>query len=297
MSVEQCRIPFQIGSLYRGGGNFIGFVLMLAISYGFYKPIIGFAVLMVFVIASVLLTLLSLNRLNDQAKDNELFDNLIEADTDYFKRTRYRFTFISLFINAIVVLWSLPFVIVRDAVILDSIITFEYYLKLVPLFILITLVIFLITNKIGLHFFLGEKYRIIFTKSVILLDIFQILCPFLIIVFAYLMIFLKVNIGGIVAIPLYIFLFLSFIFPAVYFTIKYKENRKLIVVAGIRNIGLWIAFTVFSRDVSSYEVIDGINNSVENGISYNPYYTIPAIILLVAVICGYILLKKYWVER
>ena len=279
--------------------NFLGFVLLFAISYGFYKPIIGFAVLLAFAIAGAILILLSQNKLNDRVKDNELFDNLAETDVDYFKKIKYKFTFTSLFINIMTILWGLPFVVVRDPVFLDSVISFEYYIKLMPLFILITLVIFIVAGKISRHFFFGGKYRITFEKSIILLDIFQLLCPFLLVASVNLLHFMRVDIDGIVgivAVLFYVLLILFIFIPLFYFPVKYKENRKGIAAAGMRNAGLIIVFIVFSRGISSYEIFDGVNNSVKSGISYEPYYAIPAIILLAIVLGGYALLKKYWVK-
>jgi len=266
-------------------GNFIGFVLMLAISYGFYKPIIGFAVLMVLVIAGALLTLLSLNRLNDQAKNNELFDNLTEADADYFKRTRYRFTFISLLICAMSFLWSLPFIMIQDDYFMNSVIVFDEYIRFIPLFILITILVYFVFDVCCRRIFLGETKTFKIEKQAKTLNMIHFSLSSVIFAIVIIVNVLNINASseGALGLPMLLFiimLMLLGVFAVVYFAIKKKEPYKLIIITGLRNIGCFITVMGFM----------GVYFSTQS------YISVPLLILAVS-IGGYALLKKYWVER
>ena len=52
-----------------------GFVFMLGITYGFYRAVIGFAVMLLFEVAAVLLAFIAMNKMKQTKADNELLEN------------------------------------------------------------------------------------------------------------------------------------------------------------------------------------------------------------------------------
>jgi len=125
--VKHIMSQFKTAITFAVAASLIGVILLLAISYGFTKPIIGFSILSVFVLASIVETLLALNKLNDQFEGNEIFETLNDIEILNFKKTRYRYTRLSLSVNLSVMFWSLPFILVRSEYYTDSVINFCYY--------------------------------------------------------------------------------------------------------------------------------------------------------------------------
>lgn len=286
-------------------GDLIGFVFLLAISYGFYKPIIGFAVLMVFVIASAILTLLSLSRLNDQAKDNELFDNLIEADVDYFKRVRYRFAFISFLIGAMSFLWSLPFIMVQDDYFVNSVIVFDEYISFIPLLILISLLTYIVCDTICRRLFLGEMKTFKFEKRAKALNILQFTVSAVIFTITIIVNLLNINASASSSfgIPALVFILLLMLIEALataYFALKNKHDSRLLIITGLRNIGFFIAAASM---LGAYFSVQSYIQYYGSQVIFNffrfggmQYIALPILIFTIS-FGGYMLLKKYWVKK
>jgi len=283
---------FKSAIYIAGASNFIGFVLLLAISYGFYKPIIGFAVLMVFVITSVIITLLSLNKLNDQTKNSELFDNLTEADAIYFKKSRYRYTFVSALICVMSFLWSLPFIMIQDKFFANSVIVFDEYLRFVPLFILITILIYFVFDAVCRRVFLGETRIFKIEKQTKALNILQLVISIIVFLISIIVNIIShtasidfplSSLRGLSLLSFIVVLLLFGALSTVYFAIKKKEDYKLIIITGLRNIGCFIAVT-------------GILTAYFSMQTYLEYYGWQILILAVSIL-GYSLLKRYWIKK
>ena len=61
----------------------VGLIFMLAITYGFYRPVIGFAVLGLFAVSAFVVAVIGTNKLKEKKNENELFEN---ADEELIKR-------------------------------------------------------------------------------------------------------------------------------------------------------------------------------------------------------------------
>lgn len=90
--------------------SIIGLVLMFGISYGFYRPIIGFSVMLLLEIISFVITLLAVNKTKD-IKNNELFETIDNKSIENFNHTLYESSYNNYFIIISVVLLSLPLVL------------------------------------------------------------------------------------------------------------------------------------------------------------------------------------------
>jgi len=86
----------------------IGLICMFGITYGFGRRIIGFAVMLVFVVAAVVLAAIAVNRMQELQQDNELLDSADPALLDTFNRTLGNASFRAFFIAGTVVAVSLP---------------------------------------------------------------------------------------------------------------------------------------------------------------------------------------------
>ena len=75
----------------------VGLVFMFGISYGFYRPVIGFAVMILFEISSLVVTALSITKAKDSRDDNELFEKADDSLRNKFNKTLGDLSFRSIF--------------------------------------------------------------------------------------------------------------------------------------------------------------------------------------------------------
>lgn len=108
----------------------VGLVCMLGIAFGFYRPVIGFAVMAVFAVVAVLLGVLAVNRLRTVCEDNELFGQADgEAQTAY-ARCLGNYSFAAFFGAVAAVALSLPLVLLRSEKFANSVLSAESYFPL-----------------------------------------------------------------------------------------------------------------------------------------------------------------------
>lgn len=120
----------------------VGYICMLGISYGFYRSIVGFAVLMLFETAAFVIAVIATNKLKDVKTDNELFESADEALTDRFNRTLATFSFVAFFTILSGVLLSIPLTINKTNYI-GAVISSGYYFTIfVPVIILFLALLF-----------------------------------------------------------------------------------------------------------------------------------------------------------
>ena len=105
---------------------------MLGISYGFYRPIVGFAVLMLFETAAFVIAVIATNKLKDIKTDNELFESADEALTDRFNKSLALFSFTAFFIVLSAILLSVPLTINKTNYIGAVVSTGYYFTIFVP---------------------------------------------------------------------------------------------------------------------------------------------------------------------
>ncbi len=278
-------------------GVAVGEILLFAISYGFYRPVVGFATLMIFVVCSVIVTLLSLNRLNIQTKNSELMDSIDKTYMEMFYKTKFLLTYYSLFISAMAIVWSLPLVIVRDKYIVDSVISFIRYLVLVPAFAYGTLILFGITYRLCKYFFLGKSYITTYDKSLKYLNITQFVgTSLMLIVTSLILKFFSVHLANWMEIGLLIMCIAVPLVAVIVVCMKKKLNLRLSVLVGARNIGFICSFLVLMDAFRRREfyIVESKITVIQTGI--NPVNVVIAVFILYSVTALYLLLKKYWVK-
>lgn len=106
----------------------VGIICMFGISYGFYRPVIGFAVMLLFEVCAFALTALAVSKARDIKEYNELFELADPSLKAKFNRTLGNMSFIAFFGVIAVLLFSLPLVLVNPASdYLNSVMTLESY--------------------------------------------------------------------------------------------------------------------------------------------------------------------------
>ncbi len=107
----------------------IGLIWMLGISYGFFRPIIGFAVMLLFEAIAFGLAVVALDRAKEVQNEHELFEEAGENLTAKFSRQLGNSSFTAFFLIAAAVLLSLPLVLwINDYV--NSVLAMSSYLKI-----------------------------------------------------------------------------------------------------------------------------------------------------------------------
>ncbi len=134
--VSSSMTRFQNYSYLAAALALAGFVILFTIAYTFYRPVLSFGIMMIFLIASVTLELYLINTVRTFAGDHEIIaDN--EEILAPLQKTMSRYSFVLFMINAAVFILSLPFIVVRDSYYVESVISLDTYLSRLPLLLII----------------------------------------------------------------------------------------------------------------------------------------------------------------
>lgn len=107
----------------------VGLVCMFGISYGFYRPVIGFAVMLLFEICAFALTALAVSKARDVRAYHELFEMADGAQVAKYNGVLGSLSFWAFFLIVAAVLLALPLVLANPASgYLNSVMTLESYL-------------------------------------------------------------------------------------------------------------------------------------------------------------------------
>jgi len=104
-----------------------GLVSMFGIAYGFYRPVIGFAVMLNLETAASVIAAFAVSRAKCIKNDNELFDRAPEDLCAEFDRTLANWSFAAFFAAAAAVILSLGQVLLKSDYI-NSVVTFRSYI-------------------------------------------------------------------------------------------------------------------------------------------------------------------------
>ena len=141
-----------------------GLVCMFGISYGFYRPVIGFSVMMLFEVASFVIAVIGLNKARDVA-NNELFEDVDETMAKKFLKMLGSYSFITFFTVLASIAASIP-LIPFESDYIESVTAPDYYFTIFTKFIFLPLVIMFIVLRspymrwitTGIFFLKREKY-------------------------------------------------------------------------------------------------------------------------------------------
>ncbi len=136
--------------------SFVGYAFMLGISYGFYRPIIGFAVMISFVLTSLSLTFIQINKMRDYKADSELFCSLDIKLISRFNKALGSFSLASLYLAVAVIMVSLP-LLYGDTVYFYSVLYFPEYCGILLVEILALAAVFVMLKDRMFSLITGEK--------------------------------------------------------------------------------------------------------------------------------------------
>jgi transcriptional regulator with XRE-family HTH domain len=125
----------------------IGVICLLTVSYAFYRPVLAFGILMIFIVASVLLMTIYLNNTGTIVRENDILEGKQEL-LKPLMRIRNIYAFVSYIANAVIFIFSLPLILIRDKVLLSSVIAIRSYLSLIPILFIISWVVYKVMNMI-----------------------------------------------------------------------------------------------------------------------------------------------------
>ncbi len=119
----------------------VGLILMFGIAYGFYRPVVGFTVMLLFEAGAFVLTLLAVTRTLDIKRCNDIFDMADDTQLSHFNKVCANLSFWSFFSVLSAVVLSLPLILYRpNGVEVESVVTLETYLRYIFIGIVIVLV-------------------------------------------------------------------------------------------------------------------------------------------------------------
>ena len=261
--------------------SIIGLVCMFGISYGFYRPVIGFAVMLLFEVCSLALSVLAVSRTRDVKDGNELFSMADDALIATFNRTCATLSFSAYFLIFSSVLLSVPLLLNFDSF-TNSVLTIRSYLSYFFFgIVLILIFVWLKCKRLYTAWITGavyEKPKKADTQRA--MTIVQLsLTAFAGMIFLFAPYFDKPNAGFTWFDAFIIVALLCYLISIVYFIIILKTNkalRKTLWLPGIRNLLTMLPLPLLQRAhyVSwCYVNEDIVGNFQASLIQYKPYDT------------------------
>ncbi len=245
----------------------IGFILMLGIAYGFYRPAIGFAVCGVCEVVAVVLSLLSLSRVKSTLQENEILEAADDAVRPFAIHCGRLFTG-SLFASAAALILSLPLLLIRDDVWVHSVLAFHSYFPILSLMALLLANVYMATEQAFGHTVMGYARPTPFrisdrtTRGLNILHLLLLaISTGILAIFIFLPRMIKVTEGQIWALEAVfgagmILIIAATLLSGIYFLRRASRTRLAAVVA-IRNLCLSLAlFSVYATNSFSYTYND-----------------------------------------
>lgn len=233
----------------------VGLICMFGISYGFYRPVIGLAVMCLFEAVAVTIAVIAINKMRACKTDNELFENADQGLQDRYDNCLGSYSFLAFYAVFAVVLLSLPVGLIRSDIYLDSVLSIESYLQLyfVPI-VLFLAVLYLKGKAPYITWITGRKEGLenkevkgelqkmnrLQIGAVIGAGICFVLSPYVI----------NHDHDGFYSILAIIglLLLLGNVISFVYFVAKDKQGRRSLLLPGVRNL-LFIPSGIFCQKI------------------------------------------------
>jgi len=255
----------------------IGYITMLGISYGSYRPVIGFAVMMLFAASSLVLTLIYHNKMKDVKRDNVLFESASETLKERYDNALVQYSYNAFFVVVSVIVLSLPLLLCRS-VFVNSVLAIDEYLKFFGVILLGLFLLYGLGKKPYRSLVLSGKMNVgqpldrrLLTMNLLQLGAVAISSVLYLIVpgisnpehlwlsdasYILALLFLLIN-------PIVFFVFRG----------KYKDYRQSLTLSGIRNL-LLIASPIClseSNDIGFWSDI-GVNGTVSDPVMVVEWY-------------------------
>ena len=135
----------------------VGLVCMFGISYGFYRPVIGFAVMLLFEACAFVIAVLAVNRTKDVKTDNELFENADASLMERFNHCLGTYSFTAFWVILGVIVLSLPLVLVDTGYVKGVLAIQSYFVLFLGGIILIMLLVYLKAKEPYMAWIIDEK--------------------------------------------------------------------------------------------------------------------------------------------
>ncbi len=234
----------------------VGLVCMFGISYGFYRPIIGFAVMLLFEVCAFVITILAVSQTKDVKNDNELFESAEENLITKFNNILGNLSFASFFVIIAVVLFSLPLILITSDYI-ESVVTVDsYFTNFFGGIVLILVLVYFLCKKPYIAWITNskiikepstpidktrEKLTLIQVSLTVIAGVLFIIAPYF-----------DCNPNEIsILCPIILLLgvacLLANIISFFVFFIKKKEERNNLIIPGLRNMFLIPAALIVSK--------------------------------------------------
>ncbi|MBQ4428169.1 MAG: helix-turn-helix transcriptional regulator [Clostridia bacterium] len=258
-----------------------GFIAMMGISYGAYRPHIGFAVMLLFEAGAATLAAIAYRSAFRTVEDNELMENADPALSEGFRNNAAKRSFIVYFAAACAVLLSIPLAVLSNGF---SVLDFNYYLPNALAVILILVIAYPFLKRLCLSRMTGKKAqsrseadRVVFRMNLIQIGM---------VVLSILLVLISVSIQSGIAIGGVAVMSLAAASAAVFlvFLIKYPQYKKLIVLNGVRNLLLMLSPILLAMAVGGVYEMNENGVFVENSFYLQYDKLAPALGYLLAVI-------------
>lgn len=218
----------------------VGLICMFGVSYGFYRPVIGFAVLLLLEAAATVLTVIAVNKLKEIKTESELFEGADAGMVERYDNCLGSLSFIGFFAVAFAVAISLPLVLCRSAF-TESVMAFQSYLSYFTGIAAALALLFLLAREPYIRWITGRKKKD--NRNRVLLNRIQlgagVLLLILVVILPYFDEFVsETEIRTTFAAGRLIAYVLIAVIPVVLvvFLLREKENRWAVLLTGLRNV-------------------------------------------------------------
>ncbi len=293
--IDSTSIRFKNISLIALALTVTGIIFLFTIAYSFYRPVIGFGILLIFLAASATLELVQTNLTNAGLKNSEiLVDNNDTLSEIHLSKNRYAFAV--LFANMAAAVFGLPFVLFRHSYYSASVIAFRTYIALIPVLVAAAAIMFLAAFSLFKTKLLKEEEKgrlpALIKKKIAELNSIQggLLCLSLLFVILGIMNYtwevktlFYLGIAGFVLGATAQFAVL------VLFVVRHKVKAEkfLLLAGGLRNMLFGFAALLALSGVTCWKVQETV------GYSYNLPYLNWAAWIIIGTTMLYIYIKKY----
>lgn len=221
----------------------VGLVFMFGISYGFYRPVIGFAVMILFEISSLVVTALSITKAKDSRDDNELFEKADESLINKYNKTLGDLSFRSIFSVFSSVVLALPLVLIRDDYVESVIEILSYFIFFFWILALILYCLYLKFRKPFSHWIVYGSFPIKDDSTIKVKNNMTVI-QLILLPLGFLFVVIVEGISYFESYHDFIFCFellqliliIANIVFCIIYVLKQKEHRKIYVVIGARNV-------------------------------------------------------------
>ncbi len=136
----------------------VGMIALFTVSYAFYRPVLGFGIFMMLMMAALVMGFLSTNTARTALTGGEMIDEMdaLAAERELLKRAKGLISW-----AAVMLVWALPLVLIRSDVYTHSVVNLSTYLELIPVLAALSVLVWLLTELICVRIWpeLRESYE------------------------------------------------------------------------------------------------------------------------------------------